>query len=33
MQTENGHVNTVGGGEGGMNCGINIDIHKLPCVK
>ena len=30
---ENGHVDTVGEGEGGTNWGIRIDIYTLPCVK
>ena len=30
---ENGHVDTVREGEGGMNWEIRIDIYTLPCVK
>ena len=30
---ENGHVDTVGGGEGGTNWEMRIDIYTLPCVK
>ena len=30
---ENGHVDTVGEGEGGANCEIRIDIYTLPCVN
>ena len=30
---ENGHVDTVGEGEGGTNWEIKVDINTLPCVK
>ena len=33
MDIENGHVDTVGKGEGGMNWEIRFDINRLPCVK
>lgn len=30
---ENKHMNTKGGGEGGMNWEIEINMHTLSCVK
>ena len=33
VDIENGHVDTVGEGDGGTNWEIGIDIYILPCVK
>ena len=33
IDLENGHVDTVGKGEGGTNWEIRFDINTLPCVK
>ena len=32
-KAENGHVDTGGEGEGGMNWEIRTDIYTLPCLK
>ena len=33
VDVENGHVDTGGEGEGGMNWEIGFNINTLPCVK
>ena len=33
VDLENGHVDTVGEGEGGTNWEIRIDIYTLPYIK